>query len=364
MQELNKKIVILHPVIWLQSQGGAEQQIRYLINYLITQKYDVHYIFENQNDEFNHNVNFKVHPLTKIKINKRFGNRWFLYKKEIFKLLNEIKPDFIYTRFYSSWVGFASKYSLTNNCKHLLAIASDNDLTENKIKITKIFDFIERKHVYFALKNSKYIFTQNNFQQQQLGLKFNRIGHLLSQSTEPCDEEIIKNLNLTILWIGNLKKIKQPEIFFDIIKQFDSTLNINFKIIGRIGEYKSLIENCDKINNFQYLGELTNEEVNYQLSQSHILINTSLYEGFSNTFVQAWMRKVIVISLNVDPDNIISSNEIGFVNNSIADITKFIIKLYNNRTELEKMGEKAFNYARNKHSIANYMREINKFLIQ
>ena len=32
------------------------------------------------------------------------------------------------------------------------------------------------------------------------------------------------------------------------------------------------------------------------------LVNTSDYEGFSNTFIQAWMRRVPIASLHVDPD--------------------------------------------------------------
>ena len=43
--------------------------------------------------------------------------------------------------------------------------------------------------------------------------------------------------------------------------------------------------------------------------KSKILINTSSFEGFPNTFVQAWANGVPVISLKVDPDNIIKKKK-------------------------------------------------------
>jgi hypothetical protein len=52
-----------------------------------------------------------------------------------------------------------------------------------------------------------------------------------------------------------------------------------------------------------------------------IFINTSEYEGFPNTFLQAWSRGIPVISY-FDPDNIIEKNNLGFVINSEEELAK------------------------------------------
>ena len=73
-------------------------------------------------------------------------------------------------------------------------------------------------------------------------------------------------------------------------------------------------------SNLQYLGEVSQDEVNRRLREGHILVNTSRYEGFSNTFVQAWMRRVPVVSLTVDPDNILVRENIGFCSGTFKNL--------------------------------------------
>ena len=62
-----------------------------------------------------------------------------------------------------------------------------------------------------------------------------------------------------------------------------------------------------------YLLSLDNTKVNQLFEKSHILVHTGFVEGFPNTFIQAWMRKMVVLSLQIDPDNVLTSKKIGFL---------------------------------------------------
>jgi hypothetical protein len=53
--------------------------------------------------------------------------------------------------------------------------------------------------------------------------------------------------------------------------------------------------------------------------QCKVFINTSKYEGFPNTFLQAWRRGIPVIS-SVDPDDVIQSKKLGRVVHSEEDL--------------------------------------------
>jgi glycosyltransferase involved in cell wall biosynthesis len=44
------------------------------------------------------------------------------------------------------------------------------------------------------------------------------------------------------------------------------------------------------VTNVDYLGARRQREVNELLARAHVLVNTSITEGYPNTFIQAWQR--------------------------------------------------------------------------
>ena len=68
-----------------------------------------------------------------------------------------------------------------------------------------------------------------------------------------------------------------------------------------------VIKQTENIECLNYIGSLTNSEVQDWISKSKLLINTSDAEGFSNTYIEAWANGVPVISHGVDPDDVIKN---------------------------------------------------------
>ncbi|MDG4714775.1 glycosyltransferase family 4 protein [Winogradskyella marincola] len=361
---IGKRVVVMHPAYWEQAMGGAELQIYYLIKHLKTAGYEVHYVFEDKKIPYKNILNVQLHPLHAIKIKKTFGQRWFLYKAQLEKKLNEIKPDAIYTRLYSSWGGFAADYSLSNDCKYICAVASDNDLKviKNVNLLLKPFNIVERYYANRSYKKATFVLVQNNFQAQRLKGKYNREGVKVNQSTEFVNEEDIRKERspINVLWIANFKKLKRPELFIQLVERLRSFSNINFKMIGRgTDDYKVLLnKSCLRFENFEYLGEMSNKEVNKLLLKSHILVNTSDFEGFSNTFVQAWMRKVVVLSMNSNPDHILTTKKIGYVCPTVDLLAEKIEILLQNSELRKAMGQKAYNYAVSEHDVEKNINKV------
>jgi hypothetical protein len=69
---------------------------------------------------------------------------------------------------------------------------------------------------------------------------------------------------------------------------------------------------AEKIENLEFLGFQPLEITETYFDRCKVFVNTSKYEGFPNTFLQAWRRGISVISY-VDPDGVIQSKSLGKV---------------------------------------------------
>lgn len=358
-----KTLVILYPAYYEQSNGGAELQIRYLVKATINAGYNVHYIFEDKGRTIQNELGVVLHPLKKKKDIQFFGKGWFRYRHLINKELENIKPDTIYTRLGSSWIDIAAQYSRKHNIRHIHALASDIDVRRKIfLSLFPLFSPIENFFINRGLKNVSLAIAQNAYQENTFKKRFKKPCILVNQMT-PCveEDEIIKDEDIIrIVWIANFKKTKRPEIFINLAKALEKYADrIKMEMYGRLpSDYKELLEPISKIPWLEYMGEVSTNTIFNVLSRSHILVNTSMYEGFSNTFVQAWIRKVPVISMGSNPNNVFDNYNVGYYVPHEEDIVSTISKLIENRELLNGLSQDSYYYAKTNHSLENNMPKI------
>jgi glycosyltransferase involved in cell wall biosynthesis len=117
---------------------------------------------------------------------------------------------------------------------------------------------------------------------------------------------------------------------------------------------QELLRRIKTTPNIEYLGARSQAEVNKLLARSHLFINTSLHEGFPNTFIQAWMREVPVVSLHVDPDGLLEKNQIGiFCGDDESRLADAVRRLISDGALRSRYAAKARAYAMSQHSMAN-----------
>jgi glycosyltransferase involved in cell wall biosynthesis len=116
---------------------------------------------------------------------------------------------------------------------------------------------------------------------------------------------------------------------------------------------ESLMAGIEALPNLQYLGLQTHAEVNALLARAHIFVNTSLHEGFPNTFIQAWLRQVAVVSLNVDPDGVLEKKRVGIIAHSEAALQAAVRRLVEHPETLADFARRGQEHARTAHSLGN-----------
>ena len=347
-----KRLVILHPALFSQAMGGAELQIDLIIRVLVP-KFDISYIFEDKGTGATAIKNVILFPMNGPKFRKVFGPRWILYAPLITWKLIILRPDTIYTRGAYSWSCIAAVYCLLTRATHIWSIANDSDVD---ISITpsdflRPLALIEKLCIKFAFLITPRFLVQNEYQEVALADKNTT---KLPQLAEEEHDRIEKSDVFTILWIANLKPTKRPEQFLRLVELFDDQADIRFYMIGRGHKaYQSDVENVMKrFSNFHFFGEIAQEDVYAHMRASHVLVNTSLNEGFSNTYVQAWMRGVPVISMRSDPDGLISAGQLGFMAEGPENAANIIRRLQSDPKLLTSMRSYAQDYSSRNHSLS------------
>jgi glycosyltransferase involved in cell wall biosynthesis len=118
---------------------------------------------------------------------------------------------------------------------------------------------------------------------------------------------------------------------------------------------KKYLENLFKNTptNLKYIGRLDFDNTLEYFDKTTLFVNTSTIDGdgFPNTYIQAWLRKTPVLTLNIDPDNIIKEKALGLVCNDINDMAEKIVNLFNDYASYSTLAEKGYEYAVKNHSI-------------
>ncbi|UWX55005.1 glycosyltransferase [Maribacter litopenaei] len=224
------------------------------------------------------------------------------------KVLTQEKPDIVYQRILNTYTLRASKISNSLNIPFVLHIADNYSVEFNGWK-----GFFKRLMFQQILKAKIDVICQTEYQYTRIkGL--GEINRNIISNMHPRSMTTIqrKDENL-ILWIGNVRPVKQLEVYIWMAKRLIHT-QYKFMIIGDIpkNEYGiQLIAEIEKSCNITYVGQRDNKYINEELAGASLLVNTSISEGFSNTFIQAWMCGTPVLSLNSDPDGVMKRYGLG-----------------------------------------------------
>ncbi|MCU4173841.1 glycosyltransferase family 4 protein [Carboxylicivirga sp. N1Y90] len=304
------------------STGGAEIQVHYLVTEFLKRDWQVEIICGGigkeqviANSSYNDpRITFHYYKLRSIRSLEFF---------EVYKLLLRTKASYYYQRTDFALTAACALYCKRFKKTMVYAVAQDKDAHldkyfneflsfkyQSKIKrwIRKVDFKVIDCMVEYGKKSSTHIVCQNKVQKELFQKNFKRDAVLIP-SSYPAQSSASIEKERIVLWVSNMTSIKQAHLFIELVDQLEVAPVWRFVMIGRISleikEYGILPENLE------FLGELSYSETESWFQRSKILVNTSKSEGMPNTFIQAWFNKVLVLGLNVDPDEVLQNKKCG-----------------------------------------------------
>ena len=257
-----------------------------------------------------------------------------------------------------AYTGVAAFYAHRNRCPFFFRVSSDTNVEPFRESWWRLHKLVDRVFLDYGLRHANAIFAQTEYQRKLLQARLEKDATVIRNFHPAPAESVQKADNLTILWVANLKPLKNPLAFVRLAKRLAHHANIRFLMIGGLmgtPEWNDeVLAQMADAQNLEYLGPKSQEEVNRLLGSGHILVNTSDYEGFSNTFVQAWQRSVPVVSLAVNPDGLLDGTGLGLACDRDEELLlRNVTYLTEDEGARRTMGEYGRVFAQRHHSESN-----------
>lgn len=355
------RLCIVTPAHSGAQTGGAEYQINCLIDVLAaTARYEIFYLARLVDPAFRPQ-GYQIVQVGRTNKSPRFG--YIADAVPLYRALRSLAPDVIYQRVACGHTGIAAHFARRHGARMIWHVAHDSDVMRDSLIDGRnpIRRLMEKASIRYGIRRAQRIVTQTRHQAELLAENFGRQADALIPNFQPLPlEPIEKAGSVTVLWIGSLKPWKQPEAFVRLAAACRDLEAVRFVLIGGGSEgtawHGGLMRQIGAIGNLNYVGAMSQADVNRALAQAHVYVNTSLYEGFPNTFIQAWMREVPVVSLHVDPDGVLEREQLGGCAGNEQRLAELVRNLAVNESLRRAMGEKSRSYANQYHSMANVER--------
>ena len=358
-----------------QALGGAELQSYYIAQELGKRGWDVHCIAEKGGQVLGQHCDngIPVHWLPERARGCGLANYWHLSR-----VLREVSPDVIYQRVALDYTGIAGALARKYRIKYVWAAAANRDFLKpsyqhlvrnyrNPLKQMAVYIKLLGIHclVSYGISRSDIAIVQSNDQQKLLLTRWPmKLCAVIKNGHPICNAGETKPRMPSVLWIANIKHWKRVDLYVDLAKRCQD-LPAKFYIIGR-DQNRSIesLLSSERVHNVEYLGAMTVAEVERHLERADLLVNTSDkdYEGFPNTFIQAWMRKTPVVSLHVDPDDVIKSHGLGFHSGSFGRMVDDVRLILMDQELRREMGENACGYATTEHDLETTVNALERVL--
>ena len=331
--------------------GGAELQSVLLGRELAKRDFDVSFIvldYGQPSPELVDGIRvIKSYPAT-----TPIGIR-FTTARLVWRALSQADADIYYG--FRGVAGIVALYCLLKRKRLVIGIPSDMEVGEERSEKGNIYNWLWR----FDLKVANRVITQTKYQHDMLEKRFRRESVMIPAFHLVESKILQKSAPPVVLWVSTIRpQWKQPELF---LKLASALPDARFQMIGGPSEdkkfYESIKEQASKIPNLDFVGFVPHHEVGEYFEKASIFVNTSDVEGFPNTFLEAWSRYTPVVSLNIDPDEVICEHKLGLHSRTFERMVEYIRLLLSNDKLRQELGENGRRYVEQEHDLKSVVEQ-------
>ena len=164
----------------------------------------------------------------------------------------------------------------------------------------------------FGVRHAQAVICRTEDQQAALHNGHRRRG-IVIRTAHPIPPKSSANRR-SVLWAGRIHPLKQPRLFLDLAERCPEQAHVmvGMQDSGQRELWESICSRARGLPNLSFEPNLPLHRMDELFATARVFVNTSAYEGFPNTFVQATLHGVPIVSWIVNPDRVLTDQGVGF----------------------------------------------------
>jgi glycosyltransferase involved in cell wall biosynthesis len=216
---------------------------------------------------------------------------------KLWQALARVDADVYYQRTASVNTAYTAAFCRRHGRHSIYAGASDVDFLpgQEEIKFAR-----DRRIFEWGLRRVDQVFVQNASQMKALRDNYGRDGVLLPNCFATPEKTDVAAPRDYVLWVATIRSSKRPEMLLELARRLPQH---KFVVVGGPDSspgaqayYEQVAAMAGGLPNVEFRGFMPFAEAERAFDRARVMVNTSLYEGFPNTFLQAWARGVPTVA--------------------------------------------------------------------
>lgn len=256
---------------------------------------------------------------------------------KMWSALARADAELYYTSEAGMQVGLVALFCRWHRRRFVFRTASDADCDPRRLFVRLARD---RWLYAFGLRRADAILVQSAAQALALARNYGLASRVAGMLVEwPRTSVGVRDID--VLWVGSMRRVKRPD---RIIELAAALPGVAFHMVGgAVGAqqepYRTVQQAAAARPNLFLHGPLSYRETSELYGRARVLVNTSEIEGFPNSYLQAWVRGVPVVT-QFDPDRLIERHGLGFAVSDPAQIAGALRRLLEDNTAWRAASER------------------------
>jgi glycosyltransferase involved in cell wall biosynthesis len=237
--------------------------------------------------------------------------------------LTRADADLYYTSCAGMHVGLAALFCRRHRRGFVFRTASDTDCDGSRLLVR----FARDRRLYeYGLRQADAILVQSASQAETLARNYGLAGRVAGMLVEKVRPAAARDID--VLWVSNIRQVKRPDRILELAERLPEVKihMVGGPLPGEEALFRDVRDTAAAKGNLAFHGRLSYWDANELYGRAKLLVNTSDVEGFPNSYLQAWIRGVPVVTL-IDPDGVIEREGLGVAARFSAQVADAIAHL-------------------------------------